>query len=97
MTAESLSAISGVVLSLAFSYIPELKRWFDTLNREYKQMLMGVLLLVVSSAIFGLSCAKVVDFVTCDRAGLLGLVNTFISALVANQSVYLITRREEHG
>lgn len=97
MNAEVLSSISGIVLSLAFSYIPGLRRWFDTLDREYKQMLMGVLLFVVSASIFALSCANIISYVTCTKEGLLGLVSTFISALVANQSTYLITKRDKYG
>ena len=97
MSAELLSSISGIVLSLVFSYIPGAKRWFDSLEREYKQLVMGILLFLVSAGVFGLSCAKIFEYVTCTKEGLLGLISTFISALVANQSVYLITRREEHG
>jgi len=97
MTSELLSSISGILLSLSFSYIPGLKRWFDTLDREYKQLVMGILLFLVSAAVFGLSCANILDYVTCDREGILGLVRVFIAALIANQSAYLITKREEYG
>ena len=45
MTATELSAIAGVVLSLFFSYVPGVKSWFGDLSSEYKQTVMGLLLL----------------------------------------------------
>jgi hypothetical protein len=94
MNAELLASIAGIVFSLAFSYIPGLKDKFDDLTAGYKQLTMGITLLVVSLAVFGLSCAGLVDVgVTCDQAGAMGLVSVFIAALIANQSTYLITKR----
>jgi len=55
---------------------------------------MGGLLIVVTGAIFGLSCGAVIDWVTCDKAGALGLFDLLIWALIANQSTYLITRKD---
>ena len=93
MTADELSAIAGMVLSLVFSYIPGVSKWFEGLTSGYKQLTMGVLLLVVAGAIFGLACGGVVDTVVCDQAGALGLVKVLIAALIANQSIYLITKK----
>jgi hypothetical protein len=97
MSAELLSSISGIVLSLIFSYIPGVKRWFDTLESEQKQLFMGLLLILVSSVIFLLSCYEVLDYVTCDKTGLLGLLNNLIYALVANQSIYQLTKEKKYG
>jgi len=93
MTADELSAIAGVVLSLVFSYIPGVSKWFEGLASGYKQLTMGTLLLVVACVIFGLACWGIVDTVVCDQAGALGLVKVLIAALIANQSVYLITKK----
>jgi hypothetical protein len=94
MSAEGLSAIAGVLLSLCFSYIPGVKDWFGELSKQYKQSLMGVLLIVVAGASFGVACTGVYDVgVACTQAGAIGLVETLIAALVANQSTYLITRK----
>ena len=93
MSAELLASVFGVVLSLFFSYVPGVKAWFDALTKAQKQAFMGVGLVLVAGATFGLSCAGLVDVgVTCDQAGALGLVNVLIAALIANQSTYLITR-----
>jgi len=93
MTAEQLAAITGIVLSLAFSYIPGVKDWFDTLQPGKKQALMGALLIAVAGTVFGLSCSGIISAVSCSQSGAIGLVNVLINALIANQSTYLITRK----
>lgn len=93
MTAEQLALVAGALLSLLFSYIPGLKDWFEPLENKYKQAIMGGLLLVVALSIYGLSCAAILNYFSCDKAGLLEVVDILIKALIANQSVYLITKK----
>ena len=93
MDAKELGAIVGLLLSLGFSYIPGLKVWFDGKSSDTKQAIMGLSLVIVAGAVFGLSCAGVFDTVACTREGFIGFVGVLVSALVANQSVYLITKR----
>jgi hypothetical protein len=97
MTAESIAAIAGIVLSLAFSYIPGLKTWYDSQTPQARSLVMLGSLAVVSAAVFGLACAGfAADLglpVTCDQAGAIGLVKAFIFAVIANQSTYSITKR----
>jgi hypothetical protein len=93
MTAEQLALIAGAFLSLLFSYIPGLKDWFEPLENKYKQAIMGGLLIVVAFAIYGLSCAAVLSYFTCDKTGLMQVINILVMALIANQSVYLITKK----
>lgn len=91
MTAEQLSAIAGVILSLAFSYLPGLAPRFDKLEPTVKRLVMALLLLVVAAGAFELSCAGVVDAATCTQASAWSMVNVFVAALVANQATYLIS------
>lgn len=91
MSSELLAAIAGVVLSLAFSYIPGLSTKFAKLQSSTKRLIMAGLLLLVGGAAFGLSCADVFATVTCDQAGGLGLVSHFIMALIANQGAYTLS------
>lgn len=91
MSSELLAAIAGVVLSLAFSYIPGLSTKFAKLQSSTKRLIMAGLLLLTGAAAFGLSCAGVFATVTCDKAGILGLVSHFIAALIANQSAYTLS------
>lgn len=93
MTAEQLSSVAGVILSLACSYLPGLRDRFDALAPTQKQLVMGALLIVAAVGVFSGACLGVVDGIACTRTDALGLLSTLIAALVANQSVYLITRR----
>jgi hypothetical protein len=93
MTAESLSALVGVVLSLVFSYVPGVKDWFEGLQSGSKQALMGLFLIGASVAVYALACAGVYEGVVCDQAGAIEFFKVLVAALMANQSVYLITKR----
>lgn len=91
MSAETLAAIASMLLSLAFSYVPGLAPRWDTLDSTAKRLVMLILLVVISVAAFALSCTSVLPLVTCDKPSALGLVQSFIAALVANQSAYALS------
>jgi len=94
MNAELLAGALSILMSLGFSYIPGLRDKFEGFDRAEKQLTVGILLIVIALVSFGLSCAGVIDVgLTCDEAGAVGLVSTLISALVANQSIYGLTKR----
>jgi uncharacterized membrane protein len=97
MTVELLSAIAGILLSLAFSYIPGLKTWYDQLAADAKRLVMLGALFLVAAAIYGLSCAGIYQIVPCDQAGLVKMIEIFVLALVANQSTFLISPRKPAG
>jgi hypothetical protein len=91
MSAELLASLAGILLSLLFSYIPKLSEWFAVLDGVYKRLIMAGLLVVVAGGAFGLSCAGVISAVTCDQPGAIGLIKAFLAALIANQSIFLIS------
>lgn len=91
MTSEKLAGMAGMLLSLVFSYIPGIREKYDALDTIQKQLVMLASLAAVTGVVFGLSCAGVMDGVTCTKTGAIGLLQAFISALVANQSTYLIS------
>lgn len=97
MSAENLSAICGVVLSLVFSYVPGLSSKWEALASEYKRLIMLGLLIVVAGVVFGLACTGWgADFgvaVVCDKKGFIGLVQALIYAIMANQTAYMITKK----
>ena len=95
MTTETLAAVAAVLLSLAFSYVPGLRDKFELLDSTHKRLVMLACLAVVALAALGLSCANLWDFVTCNKSGILQLVETFIAAAVANQAAYLLTKPQE--
>jgi len=91
MSASELSALAGVLLSLAFSYLPGISDGYDKLPSTHKRLVMAVLLLVVSIGAYGLSCANVINNVSCTQPGAIALVDAFIAALVANQAMFLLS------
>jgi len=99
MTSDSLILISGAVLSLLFSYFPGLNTWFAAKSSDVKRLIMAGVLLVVSAAIFGLSCAgygsDIGITLDCSKEGVIGLVKVLILALIANQGAYALTVKTE--
>jgi hypothetical protein len=91
MTAVLLSSIVAIVLSLLFSYVPGLNTWYAALTGEWKRVGMAVLLLLTAGAVFGMSCANVLAYVTCDQIGAIGLVKIFVAALIANQATFVLS------
>lgn len=92
MSAEGLALISGIVLSLVFSYVPGLEGWFDALEGTSKRLIMLGLLALTAVGVFGVACLGWFNTgVTCNQAGAVVLVEAFFVAMVANQSAYLIS------
>lgn len=96
MTSDTLVLFAGAAISLLFSYIPGLNAWFDALQSEYKRLIMAGLMLLVAAGAYGLACAGLAGEagvnVTCDQAGIIGLVRAWVLAIVANQSAYKISK-----
>jgi len=94
MSIELLAQIAGVVLSLAVAYIPKVAEWYAQKDSPAKARIMGGLLVVVSVAIFALTCARIFGDlglgVSCDPASAVGLVKILLAALIANQTTFLI-------
>jgi exosortase/archaeosortase len=92
MSAEVLSVIAGVILTLGFSYIPGLRTWYAEKSDESKQLIMLVLLLIAAGASFGLAClgwgAAFGIALACTVDGALGLFYQVVLAIIANQAVY---------
>jgi hypothetical protein len=97
MTAEILSGICGVILSLIFSYIPGRESWWAGLEPAGKRLIMLILLVAVSTGVYLLACIGwAADFkleIACNRAGFVSLITAFIYAVMANQSAYQLTKR----
>jgi len=95
MTADTLALFAGAFLSLLFSYVPGLNTWFDALEIVHKRLVMLALLIIVAVAIVALACAGLgADLglaITCDKAGLIGMLRALVLAIMANQSTYKLT------
>lgn len=91
MTAQVLTGVAGVLLSLAFAYIPGLKTWFANKESTTKRLVMAGVLLVATVGAFVLACwqpERFSDLVVCSDTGFLDLVWLYIVALISNQSAY---------
>ena len=93
MTPETLAALAGLLISLAFSYIPGLSDWYAAQTGQYKRLLMLASLVVAALVVFGAACLGLDGAVTCDRSGGILLLRVFMVAVVANQSAFLISPR----
>ena len=92
MTSELLVGISGIVLSVGFSYIPGLRTWYAAKSEEFKKLFMLGLLVLVTGAAFGLGCAGLVATgIVCTWMGAWQLAGLLITAIVSNQSIYKIS------
>jgi len=81
-----------------FSYIPNLRTWFAEKTKEFQQLAMLGMMVVVALATYGLACAGILSDLfgldmTCDKIGILGLVKALIFAIMANQGIYGLTPR----
>lgn len=91
MDEQTLTMIAGVVLSLAFSYIPGLRDWFDAQTSNTKRLIMLGAILVVAAGAFGVACLGRYDGVVCDVNGAWDMVELFVLAAIANQTAYQLT------
>ena len=95
MTAQLLTTIAGVLISLAFSYVPGASDWFAKLDGTYKRLVMLAALLLAAGGAFGLGCAGYSTGVPCDGHGALKMLELFILAAMANQSAFLLTPKKK--
>lgn len=95
MSVETLTTIAGAILSLAFSYLPGLNRWYETLDGTAKRLFMLAVLTVTAFALYALACTPYGELLqislACDAAGAISLLRLLLSALIANQAVYSLT------
>jgi len=92
LTPQLLGGIAGIVLSLAFSYIPWLNVKFAELAPDLKRLILLGVLLATTLTIYALNCEGIIDTgLACDRTGIIQLITIFISTLIANQSAFSLT------
>lgn len=96
MTPEFLAVSAGVLLSLAFSYLPKLRDWYAVQSGDTKRGVMLGSLFVVAAGMFGAGCLGYsapleLPAVSCDQAGVLDLIKILFNAAIANQAAFLLT------
>lgn len=97
MNAETLTAVAGVILSLAFSYLPGLKRRYGALDGTAKRLVMLTVLTLTALGMYALACTPYADLLeirlSCDAGGAAMLLRLLLSAAIANQAAYSLTPR----
>lgn len=93
MSEQTIASIAGIIISLAFSYVPGLKDKYGELSGQSKALVMLGALLLACGVIFGAACLDFWQMVACNAEGAKSLVPLFISAAIANQGTYLLTRK----
>lgn len=95
MSSQALAATAATILSLLFSYVPGFKTWYAPLSPTMKRLIMLAFVTLTAAGAFGLACAGWGDQLnlnlTCSHAGALGLLQSLIAALAANQATFLIS------
>lgn len=92
LSPELIASVAGILLSLAFSYIPGLRVKWAAVDPDKQRLIMLGLVVLVAGGIFGLGCANwLIVNLSCDQAGIQKLVGIIIVALIANQSIYAIS------
>lgn len=84
----ALSAAAGVVLSLLVSYLPGFNSWFDERDPVTKRLIMGAFIIAVGIGSAVVSCQAQAECLGNDLGAYL---NAILVALIANQSMYLLS------
>lgn len=94
LSVEFLSGGAGVVLSLIFEYVPGVHERFNKLDDGKKRGIMGLIVVLVSAVIFGLSCVNSPwNLVECNDGGMWELIQVVGFALISNQTAHRIGKR----
>jgi membrane associated rhomboid family serine protease len=89
-SAEYLSGLLGVLLSAVFTYIPSWRKWLNSRRPNVKRAIMAVGWVVISLAVFGLSCANVISIgITCDAAGARAVVDALVACIFGNIAAFI--------
>jgi len=93
LTPEFLALRAGALLSLLFSFFPKLNVWYAGKPDSEKKLFMVGLLLLITIALGVGMCLNILTIVgiSCEPPAINTLLNTFLLAVVANQSVYTLT------
>jgi len=87
LTAENLIYWVSTAVSLLFSYFPPVSEWFyNKLTSNGQRIFMFLTLVVITGAIFALSCTDVLSGVSCTQAGAKHIIEVFVFALILNQT-----------
>lgn len=88
---ELILAGVGMIISLGFSYIPPLSKWFYGLDTKYRGLVMVGFALLSAVVVFGVSCTGLFQWIACSKEGAMDLLKAFLAVIIGNQLTYLVT------
>lgn len=98
MTADLISSVAGIVLSLLFSYLPGLSAWYGGLVGDKKRLIMLGMLALVAGGMYALDCGGLLVKITPDVAGMcsaadgwVDVLRAFVAAMIANQASFALS------
>ncbi len=89
MTAESIAAVAGSLLSLFFTFAPGVKGRWEGLGGDQKRWIMAGLLLLVALGTWVYTCGGWQTECLTNRAP--ETLSALLAALAANQATFLLT------
>lgn len=89
--ADGLLALAGVILSVIFGHLPPAKRWYDSLDPEWKPLFMVVVLFAVAAGKLLIDC-QLEWF--CVEANWQAALWGWVQAVIVNQGTYLVAVRQ---
>jgi hypothetical protein len=93
LTPEMLIGFASVILALLFDWLPGLKTWYDKFGDGQKRGLMAGLLVLITGAVFGLSCAGWLQTGwMCTGTGIQDAVFLLVLAIAINQGIHNLTK-----
>jgi hypothetical protein len=93
LTPNLLIVIVAALIAILFDWLPGLKTWYDKILDGQKRGLMALLLLIITAAIFLISCAGWLNIATaCNLEGAKSMVYMFLAAVAVNQGVHILTK-----
>ena len=93
LSPDFIAIIAGAVLSLFFSYFPNVNTTYAALDDGKKKLIMLGILVLVAIAIFAMGCFQVVVIpgFTCDKATAVQFGWILFYAILANQGTFKLT------
>ncbi len=97
ITAEKLSLVAGILVSLAAFYLPIVGPWYEKQEAKTKAQIMGLAIILTGAGSFILAFYCVGPFCLPQPIDLpnqvWALVLTIASALISNQGTYMLVRK----
>lgn len=95
MTGQELGSLAGIVLGIAFDYLPGLGKWYQAQEDNIQRLILLGSMALVAATIFGMGCAGLSDTFACTKEGAFEAIKVFVSGVISSQATYLVLPRKQ--